>query len=149
MIHRILHLTKSGANQLYRLRGAPDCDSAVMFVLARFGGEVLGVDALNDTAPFVFAEQSIGEWTPPLRIFARANIVDPAAEVREFATLDELDARGGGGDEVLYDPTADTFSYPIGSGASPLKKVPNPYPGEVLRGAIAVTHQAEAEWSRY
>lgn len=60
--HRIKHLTKTGANQTYRLQGAPDCDSAAAYVVADFGGEVLSVEAIDVDEPRVWGEWSIGEF---------------------------------------------------------------------------------------
>jgi hypothetical protein len=60
--HLIKHLTKTGADQTYRLHGAPDCDSAAMFVANKFGGTVERVVAIDTDALPVWFEQDIGVW---------------------------------------------------------------------------------------
>jgi hypothetical protein len=80
------------------------------------------------------------------RIFARIDIDELTAPFAEFYSEEELDARGGVGDELYYDEDADTFSYATNSGCAPLKTVPNPVPGDPLKGAPIVSAQADAEW---
>jgi hypothetical protein len=58
-----------------------------------------------------------------------------------------MEERGGGGDELEYDPDADTFTYSLGTGISAERRVvPNPRPGNPLLGAIVVDLQADREW---
>lgn len=59
MQHRIKHLTRYGAQQTYRLNGAPDRDSAAAFVLSLYGGEVKEVEAVDDGAARLWGEQTI------------------------------------------------------------------------------------------
>lgn len=82
-----------------------------------------------------------------LRIFARADLSLLASPFVEFFSEDELEERGGIGDELYYDEAADTFSYATGSGCSPMKTVPNPVPGKPLQGARIVSNQADVEWT--
>lgn len=55
-----------------------------------------------------------------------------------------FNARGGGGDELDYDPDSDTFTYSLGG--LRWKTMPNPCPGDVLAGAVEVAKQADADW---
>lgn len=80
-----------------------------------------------------------------IRFFARGTAGSITSPVREF-TEAELADRDGGGDELSYDETADTFSYALGSGISPQRTVPNPVPGDPLKGADLVSRLADADW---
>ena len=62
MAHRITHITKYGANQTYRMAGAPDCDSAAMRVVDLIGETVTSVVALEDDAARVYGEQDISPF---------------------------------------------------------------------------------------
>ncbi len=85
------------------------------------------------------------------RIFASAHcnvrypVLDWGPETRE--TADAMDEqRGGGGDELSYAPSADTFTYALGSGCAPTRTVPNPVPGDAWAGAQLVSKMADADW---
>lgn len=82
--HKIQHTTRTGAFQIYRLLGAPDCDSAAMFVAEKFGGTITEVTAIEHDAPRVWGEQTIGEWVAPTvpRIATLTISVSRKAEAR-------------------------------------------------------------------
>ncbi len=61
-------------------------------------------------------------------------------------TEEELLERDGLGDELSYAPSADTFTYALGSGLSPTRTVPNPVPGDPVAGARLVADLADADW---
>lgn len=80
------------------------------------------------------------------RYFASESPDDPDYETMREWSPDELESRPGMGDELEYDELRDSFGYAEGSGISPLIWVRNPFPGDLIRGAIEVSKIADRAW---
>ena len=63
MTHRVTFLTKYGANQVGRVYGAPDCDSAAIWIANKYNGStVKSVEAINDHAERLWGEHDLGQF---------------------------------------------------------------------------------------
>lgn len=75
------------------------------------------------------------------RFFARADLWDPEAPVKEFTQWADIEARGGMGDELTYFESRDAFEAD-----DAVELIPNPVPGDPLAGATAVIERLEREF---
>ena len=62
-VHRITYTSKYGASCMGRVYGAPDCDSAAIWLNARYDGlTIRAVDAINENAARFWGEQDLGQF---------------------------------------------------------------------------------------
>ena len=61
--HRITFTSKYGAAQVGRVYGAPDCDSAAIWLTAQYpGSSISAVVAIDEDAKRVWAEHDLGQF---------------------------------------------------------------------------------------
>jgi hypothetical protein len=61
--HRITYVSKYGALQMGRVYGAPDCDSAAIWLGAKYAGSsIRAVDAINENAARFWGEHDLGQF---------------------------------------------------------------------------------------
>lgn len=64
MNHRITYTTKYGAHEMGRVYGAPDCDSAAMWLAARYPGSTIKtVEAIHEGAERYWGEHDLGQFS--------------------------------------------------------------------------------------
>lgn len=63
MTHRITFISKYGAAQVGRVYGAPDRDSAAIWLTSRYPGSTIRtVDAINESAERLWGEHDLGRF---------------------------------------------------------------------------------------
>ena len=63
MAHRITFTSKYGAHETARLRGAPDRDSAAVWIVNQFpGSTVKAVEAIDEGAAYTWGEHDLGRF---------------------------------------------------------------------------------------
>ena len=61
--HRITFTSKYGAAQVGRVYGAPDCDSAAIWLATQYPGSAIrAVDAINENAARLWGEHDLGQF---------------------------------------------------------------------------------------
>ena len=61
--HRITYVSKHGALQMGRVYGAPDCDSAAIWLSAKYAGSsIRAVDAINENTARFWGEHDLGQF---------------------------------------------------------------------------------------
>jgi len=63
MTHRITYRSKYGADQIGRVYGAPDCDSAAIWLANRYDGAIVKtVEAIGEGAARYWGEHDLGQF---------------------------------------------------------------------------------------
>jgi hypothetical protein len=63
MTHRITFTSKYGASQVGRVYGAPDCDSAAIWLNNRYPGSAIkAVEPINEGAARLWGEHDLGQF---------------------------------------------------------------------------------------
>jgi len=73
--HIVVHYTKTGCREILRLHGAPDCDSAAMFIADKYGSTVKSATAIDADAPFQWCEMDAGSYSTG---YEHANLSRPS-----------------------------------------------------------------------
>lgn len=61
--HRITYVSKYGARQVGRVYGAPDCDSAAIWLGAQYPGSTIrAVDAIRENDARFWGEHDLGQF---------------------------------------------------------------------------------------
>lgn len=63
MTHRVTFMSKYGAKQVGRVYGAPDCDSAAIWVSTKYeGSSVTAVEPISECASRLWGEHDFGQF---------------------------------------------------------------------------------------